>query len=110
MNHWVIVYRVAWGAAILLLIIVAMTFFIPKNKALQDYQKRRGLLQQENRQTEAVVNDLKERQDRFNTDPAFVERTAREAGMVKKDEIVFKFTNAAPRSKPPAMPRSEASR
>ena len=39
------------------------------------------------------ISDLKNRQERFKNDPEFVERTAREMGMLKPNEVVFKFTN-----------------
>ena len=36
------------------------------------------------------------RQNRFQTDPAYVERTARQIGLVKTNETVFRITNEAP--------------
>lgn len=50
-------------------------------------------LQKENIITEEQTRELKRKQERFSADPAFVERTARESGMAKPNETIFKFTN-----------------
>ena len=104
MNSWATLYKCLWGVSIVLLIVVMISFFVPKVRTLQDYQKRRYDLQQENRRKEAMIADLRRKQEQILSDPAFIERTARESGMVKQDEVVFKFTNSASRS--PAWPAS----
>ena len=40
-----------------------------------------------------IPRSLQEKQKRFSTGPAYVERVARETGMVKPDEVVFQYTN-----------------
>ena len=40
-----------------------------------------------------MIQDRQQKQEKFRSDPAFVERTAREMGMVKPNETIFKFTN-----------------
>ena len=98
MNYWATIYRCLWGIAIILLVVVMISFFIPKYRTLRDYRKKRDELQQENRRTEAMIRDLRHKQEQILSDPAFIERTARESGMVKQDEVVFKFTNSVSHS------------
>jgi len=96
MNSWTTIYKCLWVITIVLIVIVMISFFVPKYRTLRDYQKKRYDLQHQNRQTEAMVGDLKHKQEQILTDPAFIERTARGLGMVKPDEKVFKFTNSPP--------------
>lgn len=68
--------------------------FLPRCHHLRQLQRHKAELQAENRETEALTRALQEKQKRFNTDPAYVERVARETGMVKPDEVVFQYTNS----------------
>lgn len=68
--------------------------FLPRCHHLRQLQQRKAELQAENRETEAMTRALQAKQKRFSTDPAYVERVARETGMVKPDEVVFQYTNA----------------
>lgn len=97
MNYWATIYKCLWGVAIVLIVIVMISFFLPKYRTLHDYQKKRYDLQQENQQKEAMIRELRHKQEQILSDPAFIERTAREAGMVKQDEVVIKFTNTVSR-------------
>ncbi|MBT7065100.1 MAG: hypothetical protein HN919_02265 [Verrucomicrobia bacterium] len=79
--------------------------FLPKCHHLRQLQERKAELQAENRETEAMTRALQASQNRFSTDPAYVERIARETGMVKPDEVVFQYTNA-PAHSPASTRRS----
>ena len=98
MNYWATIYKCLWGVAILLLVAVMISFFIPKYRTLCEYRKKRDDLQQTNQRTETMIRDLRRKQEQILSDPAFIERTARESGMVKQDEVVFKFTNSVSRN------------
>jgi len=102
MNYWTTLYKCLWGVSIALIVVVMISFFIPKYRTLKDYQQRRYALRQENREKETMIRELRRKQALILSDPAFIERTAREAGMVKQDEVVFKFTNSMQHS--PASP------
>ena len=91
MNWWVTIYRLAWAALLVLFAVGAICAFLPKCRKLSDLQERKSVLRQQNRQTEAAIRELKAKQQRFRTDMGFVERTARESGLVKTNETVFKF-------------------
>jgi cell division protein FtsB len=71
--------------------------FLPRCHHLRQLQQRKAELQAENRETEAMTRALQAKQKRFSTDPAYVERVARETGMVKPDEVVFQYTDTPDR-------------
>jgi cell division protein FtsB len=91
-NQWVVIYRLAWGVLLVLFVIGLICVFLPRYEHFRALQRRKAELVDNNRTTRAAAQQLKENQVKFQTDPAFVERTAREAGMVKPGEKVFKFS------------------
>ena len=93
MNYWVTIYRVAFGAVIVLVTIAIISAFVPKLRKHHEEYRKRTEFQQENRILAEQVKVLRNKQERFTRDPNYVERTAREIGMVKPDEMVFKYTN-----------------
>jgi len=93
MNFWVLLYRFAWALLIVLFTIGLVCAFLPRCHRLREFQRKKADLQEENRKLEEGIQTLRHQQQRFLTAPGFVERTARETGMVKSDEVVFKFTN-----------------
>lgn len=98
MNYWVTIYRFAWGALIVIFIIASICVFLPRYNRIRQLQKKKIELQEENHRVEARIEELRIKQQQFSSDPTFVERTAREIGMIKPDETVFKFTNEQSRA------------
>lgn len=94
MNYWVVVYRFAWGLLLVVIVVGVICIFLPKCHFLRSMQRKKEQLASENRDIQVAVSEFRSKQDRFNTDPAFVERTAREEGMIKPDETLFKFTSS----------------
>ena len=92
-NAWVAIYRFAWGALIVLAVIGLLCIFLPRIHGLTAMQRKKATLQEENRLKEQRIMELKTSQQRFHSDPAYVELTARRMGMVKKDETVIRGTN-----------------
>lgn len=90
MNIWEWIYRIAWGILIVLCLAGVVCAFLPEVRRLTELQEKRAALQEETNRIEAHVKDLQTRQARFASDPLFVERTAREAGMSRSNETVFK--------------------
>lgn len=79
--------------AIVILGLVGLTFlFLPKLNQLRNMQKQKDGLEQENKEMERKISELKQVQEKFNTDPAFVERMGREAGLVKSNEVIFRLS------------------
>lgn len=93
MNCWEIIYKVSWIALAVLCAIWVVCMFKPKMRLVDNLQTKTADIREQNARLEAGVKDLKEKQERFNTDPAFVEQTARDIGMVKTNEMLFEFTN-----------------
>jgi cell division protein FtsB len=93
MNPWPAIYRVACIACLVLLCVGGVCAFLPKCNQLRELQRRKAQVAEENRHTAALARELREKEERFHTDPAFVERVAKETGMIKPEEVVFKFTD-----------------
>jgi cell division protein FtsB len=93
MNFWVLVYRFAWILVIVLCVIAAICVFLPKCHSFQDLQQKKLTLAEGNARLDARVRQLEKDQDRFRTDPEFVERVARQQGMAKPGETIFKFAD-----------------
>ncbi len=94
MRLWVILYRFAWGVLLVLFAIGLVFVFLPKCRELRDLQRQRSELQDQNKRTRAQTADLRHRQEQFKSAPAFIERTARENGLAKPDEVIFQFQEA----------------
>ena len=101
MSRWITVYRVAWGVLGILLLVTMLCVFVPKCQRLHEESRKKVALEAGNRRIEADIKELRSHQERFASDPAFVERTGREIGMAKPGEMVYKYTNEAGRTPPP---------
>ncbi len=95
MNYWVVIYRVAWVMLVILCVIGLTCIFLPKCQQYRELQIRKGKLGQETAQIEAGIKGLQANEERLQTDRGFVERTARELGMVKPGETVYRVTREA---------------
>jgi cell division protein FtsB len=76
--------------------------FVPRAHTHQELQRRKRALEEGNARLESKIRQLDEKQQRFRTDPDFVERIAREQGMAKPGETIFRFaaTNAVSKGRP----------
>lgn len=101
MNIWSIIYRFSWGLLALLIVIGFILIFTPKARKLAELQRVKAELELRNAERTEQIRDLQERQERFVSDPEYVEHTAREAGLVSPGEIVYKFTNEQHHVSPP---------
>lgn len=100
MNFWVLVYRLAWMVVVASGVVAVVCVFLPKTHNYQTLQHRKEALEQNNSAMETRIRQFEQNQRRFRTDPEFVERSAREQGMAKPGETIFRFptTNAPVRS------------
>ena len=87
-------YRIAFILVLVIFTIGVIILFVPKRNEYRKLQQTRDKLVQQNELKAQQIKDLKIKQERFTTEPSFVERTAREAGMVSKDEVVYRFKDA----------------
>ena len=83
-------YRLAWAAVVALCVIGALVMFAPQLNRQGKLQKDKVARETEDRRLNEEISDLQGRQQAFQTDPRFVERTAREMGMVRPDEFILK--------------------
>lgn len=91
-RFWVIVYRGSWVALIVMLLVAIICAFRPRYERLRELRSRQERSQNAIRNAEIEIRNLQLRRQQFLTDPAFVERTAREeSGMIKSNESVFRL-------------------
>jgi len=90
MSYWSVIWRFTWVVTAVLLVIGLVTLFMPKCRSFQDLQSRRLNLTEENGKLRGQIHELEQNQQRFKTDPEFVERLAREQGRVKPGETLYK--------------------
>ena len=102
MNYWVAIYRFAWVLLGILCAIGLLCVFIPKCRSLRSLHDQNLRVEEGNRRIEERIRTLQVKRQRFASDPSFVERTARETGMVKPDETIFRFVSNAPAGAVPA--------
>jgi cell division protein FtsB len=102
MNIWVLLYKFAWIVVVVACVIGVVCVFIPKAHSYRELQKRKVALEENNARMEARARQLEINQQRFRSDPDFVERIAREQGRAKPGETIFRFpvTNAVVTNKP----------
>jgi len=94
MSTWRMIYRFSWALLAVLVVFGLLCVFTPKCHTLSRLQRTRLDLETKNAAQNEEIKDLKIRQERFTSEPSFVERTARESGMVTADEVVYKFADA----------------
>jgi cell division protein FtsB len=101
MNIWNVIYRFSWGLLAVLIVVGFILIFTPKARKLSYLQGVKAEIEVRNAEKADQIKALQSRQERFVSDPEFVEHTAREAGLVMAGEIVYKFTNEQDHSRQP---------
>ena len=87
------VMRILVGIAVICALVIGICLLLPRYNKLQRLQSKRTQLEQDNRQIDDKITDLADKERRFENDPAFVERTARESGMIKSNEVSYRVVN-----------------
>ncbi len=77
--------------AVVLGVVGATLFFLPKYKELRDRETRCKSLQAAIEFRQKEIKDIRLRQQRLQSDPSFVERVARENRRIRPNEIVFLY-------------------
>ncbi len=94
MNVWLFIYRLALAIFVAMLVVAAVSLFLPKIRQNQERHRRVLALEEERRAKEDQVKQLELQQDRFLSDPAAVERVAREElGKARSGETIYRFTD-----------------
>ncbi len=103
MNVWLVIYRVSCLVLAATVIAGIVDIFLPKIRENEASQVCAANLEEENHRKEEETRALRKQRERFITDPAYVERVARETlGKVRPDEVIFRF--ADPETNAPASP------
>jgi len=84
-------YRMTWVLITVAFVIIAVAWSIPNYTKYKEMQLLRAAKIEDKQLLEARVDHLKIKQERLATDPAFLERTARNEGMSKSNETVCKM-------------------
>lgn len=91
MSTWNIISRMA-SFALGALVLIGMGFmFVPLIQQDQEYQRREDHLRSEIQAKQERIRELQLKQERFESDPAFLERVAHEFGLAKPGETLFRF-------------------
>ncbi len=91
MSIWTAIYRLSVVAAFGLLAAVAAFGIVPKWRAMQDYRRRKEDLERQIAIEEELTKLLRQKQERFRTDPRFVERIARDLGLARSNEVLYRI-------------------
>ena len=90
-KYWNLINRIVLVAVVVMAAVGIVLAFTPKVKQMQTYQVTRDTLQQRIEITVAAEKDLKDKQQRFQTDSSYVEKVAHEVGYAGKGEMIFHF-------------------
>ena len=94
-KYWNLINRIVLGAIGVMALVGILLAFGPKVRQMKAYQATRDTLQQRIDETVAAEKELKNKQQRFLSDPEYVERVAHEVGYARKDETIFQFLGEA---------------
>ncbi|MBL7114738.1 MAG: septum formation initiator family protein [Kiritimatiellae bacterium] len=73
-------------------VVAAVVFlFVPKYRELRELQRTRVEKERQNEQLRKRIQAYRNKQERFQTEDQYVERTAHESGRIKDGEKVFFF-------------------
>lgn len=91
MNFWKTISNLAVAIGGLALLVCVCLLFFPKISQQNELQEKRDVLEDENRQMEERIRELRRKRERFTTDPEYARRIAHEEGYASKDELIFRF-------------------
>ena len=92
MKFWVYLYRFALVVCFVLVLCGLSSVFLPKLRENNERQRRAAMMEEEIRGKEEAIRRLRNQQERFLTDPKFVEDSAREEfGKARPGETIFRF-------------------
>ena len=79
---------------VLIIMLASLGFavmFIPQYRQHAAHEQRLEDLRRDRTREEARLQDLRVRQQRFQTDRDYVRRVAHESGLVEPHEVIFRF-------------------
>jgi cell division protein FtsB len=108
MNYPKQLFWIVCGPLVLFFLIGGIAVFLPKCQQFQALQRVKDAQAEQIKALHEAIRVQESKCLQFDCDKGFVERTAREGGLVKPGETVFKFTPDVPRDiqLAPPMPAS----
>lgn len=91
MTLWNYIAKWALGIFSGIILMALGLLFVPQVQKHSQQDQRLRELRAEKRHEEARLQDLRVRQERFQNDRDYVQNVAHEIGMVRPDEVIFKF-------------------
>ena len=101
-ERWGWAFRTVWAVVLVVLLGAFAALVIPRLRSLHEMRVVRDRLDEETRRVEERLRDLSTHQQRFSTDPRFVERTAHDSGRYHTNETVFIFPPGEDAERPPS--------
>jgi cell division protein FtsB len=90
-SYWVTVYRFTWILIVVVCVVGLVCLFLPRYAEYRSLQQRRDDLAEGVRKDVERRKQLLLQQEKFRTDPEYVEQIARDDGMVGPDQSVIKL-------------------
>jgi len=76
---------------VVLMASAALVGFIPQMRKHAEYERRLEEIRTEAEVEQALLQDYRVKQKRFQDDPDYVKKVAHEIGMVAPNEVIFRF-------------------
>jgi len=92
MKYWNVIINSAWIAATAAIVITGLgMIFMPELRQYHQNNKTIAALESDIHRENATYHEFKQKQERFRTDPKYVEQIAHEQGLVYPHEKLFTF-------------------
>ena len=102
-KYWNKIYRYAAIAAIGLALTGVVFAFLPKMTQFRSYQETKNTLEEDIRNKEEAIKELRLKQERFGSDKYFVQQIAHETGYAHDSETIYQFNEKPVSNLPPAV-------
>jgi hypothetical protein len=102
-KYWNTIYRYAAIAAIGLALTGVVFAFLPKMSQFRSYQETKNTLEEDIRNKEEAIKELRIKQERFGSDKYFVQQIAHETGYAHDGETIYQFNEKPVSNPPPAV-------
>jgi cell division protein FtsB len=96
MNFWKFIQRICLILILVLVAGIVASFFLPLIRRQKELRARSEELRQDIQREAEYLRVLKQKQEKLQADPRFIEKIAREdLGYAKPGETVFRFVDEA---------------
>lgn len=94
MNVWKFIQRICLIAIVLLLVVIVWKLFLPQIDRQKEMRAQEAEVRKDIQREAEELRVLKQKQEKLQEDPRFIEKIAREdLGYAKPGETVFRFVD-----------------